>query len=76
TTYRGGPKGHAEEMRALVGLLHGAAAPETDFLASLWSSLATCCAAESLRLRQPLIVEPTTPALRKLLTAEVPGEGP
>jgi hypothetical protein len=55
--------------------VQGTAEPEADFLASLWSSLATCRAAESLRRRQPLVVEPATPALQKLLTAEAAGDG-
>jgi len=65
--YKGGPKGHAEEMSSLVALLAGEQSPESDFLASLWTTLATCRAAASIRSGRALPVHPATPALAKAL---------
>jgi predicted dehydrogenase/threonine dehydrogenase-like Zn-dependent dehydrogenase len=69
--YRGGPKGHAQEMAALVDLLGGKQAPEADFVTSLWTTLATCRAAASIRQGQALPVQPSTPALAKALGVDV-----
>jgi predicted dehydrogenase len=69
--YRGGPKGHAQEMAALVDLLGGGQSPEADFVTSLWTTLATCRAAASIRQGQALGVQPSTPALAKALGVDV-----
>ena len=66
-SYRRGPKGHREEMAALVALLRGDPPREVDFTASLWSSLCACRAAESVRVGRPLPVVPATPALAQAL---------
>lgn len=71
--FKGGPKGHAEEMRALVRLLHGESSPETDFVNSLWSSLVTCRAVESVRQGKPVLIDKTTPRLAAALGLDTSG---
>ncbi len=68
--YRGGPKGHAEEMNGFVALLEGRPAPESDFVASLWSTLATCRVANSILSGQVEPVRPTTAGLARALGVE------
>jgi predicted dehydrogenase len=63
-------KGHREEMAALIALLRGEPCPEADFTMSLWSTLATCRAAQSIRLGRALPVAPQTPALARALGIE------
>jgi len=65
--FRGGPKGHAEEMAGLVDLVKGRSSPESDFVASLWSTLATCRVATSILTRQAQAVQPTTAGLARAL---------
>jgi len=65
--YRGGPKGHAEEMAGLVALVEGRPSPESDFVTSLWSTLATCRAATSILTHSTQSVEPTTAGLARAL---------
>jgi len=67
TRYKGGPKGHAEEMAAFLGAARGRNAPEADFASALASSLATCRAADSLRTGAPIDVTATSPALARAL---------
>ncbi|MDQ6838210.1 MAG: bi-domain-containing oxidoreductase [Actinomycetota bacterium] len=69
--YRGGPKGHAEEMDGFVALLEGRQAPESDFVASLWSTLATCRAVTSILTGQVESVRPTTGGLARALGVEL-----
>jgi predicted dehydrogenase/threonine dehydrogenase-like Zn-dependent dehydrogenase len=71
TPFKGGPKGHAEEMQGLVRLLKGEPVPEADFVQSLWTTLATCRAAASLRQGGPMYVQPETPGLRQALELPV-----
>jgi predicted dehydrogenase/NADPH:quinone reductase-like Zn-dependent oxidoreductase len=66
-TYRGGPKGHKEEMGAFVELLQGRTAPETDFRLSLWSSLATCRLAEAITSGDKVKIVPNGESLARAL---------
>jgi predicted dehydrogenase/threonine dehydrogenase-like Zn-dependent dehydrogenase len=68
-SYRGGPKGHAEEMAAFVDLLRGRAAPPgADFVLSLWSTLATLRLASSVQSSGVrMSVVPASPALSAAL---------
>jgi predicted dehydrogenase len=61
--YRGGPKGHKEEMAAFVDLLLGTPPAGTDFPLALWSSLATCRLAEAIRSGASVRIAPETEAL-------------
>ncbi len=72
TKYRGAPKGHAAEMRALVRLVRGeqldsGTAAAADFGAALWSSLVACRAARSLAEDRVMETAPSTPALVRAL---------
>ncbi|MFJ8360419.1 bi-domain-containing oxidoreductase [Streptomyces sp. NPDC093984] len=67
SVYRGGPKGHAEEMRALTRLLRGEQVAEADFPLALWSSLVTCRTAAALATSGPVATDPVTPALAEAL---------
>ena len=71
-SFRGRPKGHAEEMRALVDLLQGRPDPAADFRAALWTSLAVCRAAAALASGRPSGVEPASPALGQALGTASP----
>jgi predicted dehydrogenase/NADPH:quinone reductase-like Zn-dependent oxidoreductase len=62
-TYRGGPKGHKEEMAAFVELLQGNPTAGTDFRLALWSSLATCRLAEAITSGDPVKIAPAGDAL-------------
>jgi predicted dehydrogenase/NADPH:quinone reductase-like Zn-dependent oxidoreductase len=66
-TYRGGPKGHKEEMAAFVDLLGGRPAPATDFPLALWSSLATCRLADAITSGEPVKIVPAGDALARAL---------
>jgi predicted dehydrogenase/threonine dehydrogenase-like Zn-dependent dehydrogenase len=66
--YRGGPKGHEEEMAAFVALMAGSgSAPEADFELSLWSTLATSRLAASVQSGRLVEVVPASPALAAAL---------
>ncbi|MFF4208657.1 bi-domain-containing oxidoreductase [Streptomyces sp. NPDC001796] len=65
--YRGAPKGHAEEMRALTRVLRGEKIAEADFGLALWSSLVACRAASALSGDGWAETAPTTPALAEAL---------
>ncbi|MFE9092944.1 bi-domain-containing oxidoreductase [Streptomyces sp. NPDC007264] len=67
TKYRGGPKGHAAEMRSLVRLVRGEQVPDADFAAALRSSLTACRAARAVTTGRTVDVVPTTPALARAL---------
>ncbi|MGW1159244.1 bi-domain-containing oxidoreductase [Streptomyces sp. NPDC002513] len=77
TAYRGGPKGHAAEMRSLVGLVRGEvpgeAAAAADFPSALWSSLVACRAVRSLTEDRVVDTAPATPALARALGCPAPG---
>ncbi|MGV9562664.1 bi-domain-containing oxidoreductase [Streptomyces sp. NPDC003480] len=79
TAYRGGPKGHAAEMRGLVRLVRGEslgeAAAAADFPSALWSSLVACRAVRSLTEDRVVDTAPGTPALARALGAPAPGPG-
>jgi len=61
--YRGDPKGHAGEMDGLVALVEGRPSPESSFVTSLWSTLATCRAARSILTGHVQPVRPDTTGL-------------
>jgi predicted dehydrogenase len=65
--FRGGPKGHTEEMEAFVDALEGKIEPEADFTVSLWATLATLRMAESVRSGTRVSIEPATPSLKEAL---------
>ncbi|MFJ1552139.1 bi-domain-containing oxidoreductase [Streptomyces mirabilis] len=67
SVYRGAPKGHAEEMRALTRLLQGEKVAEADFRLALWSSLVACRASAALTGSGQAGTTPTTPALAEAL---------
>ncbi|MGH9917573.1 MAG: bi-domain-containing oxidoreductase [Nitrososphaerales archaeon] len=67
TRFRGGPKGHSEEMEAFVDALLGKAQPETDFSSSLWSTLSTLRLADSIRSGGRVEIEPVTQNLKEAL---------
>jgi predicted dehydrogenase/NADPH:quinone reductase-like Zn-dependent oxidoreductase len=67
SVYRGAPKGHAEEMRALARLLQGKKVAEADFQLALWSSLVACRAAAALAGSGHAEIAPATPALAEAL---------
>ncbi|MFJ9902540.1 bi-domain-containing oxidoreductase [Streptomyces sp. NPDC101152] len=72
TNYRGAPKGHAAEMRALVRLVRNdpldeKTAAAADFPSALWSSLVACRAARSLTEDRAMEAAPSTPALARAL---------
>jgi predicted dehydrogenase/threonine dehydrogenase-like Zn-dependent dehydrogenase len=78
--YRGGPKGHAEEMRCLVRAVRGEpldaeSAAAADFASALRSSLVTCRAARSLTEDRFVPCAPATPALARALGCPPPGPG-
>jgi predicted dehydrogenase len=84
TKYRGAPKGHAAEMRALVRLVRNEPLDEetaaaADFASALWSSLVACRAARSLTEGRVMENAPSTPALARALgcahAAAVPKPG-
>lgn len=66
-TYKQGPKGHAEEMAALVRVMRGERVADADFSLALHSSLVTCRAADALSTGDVVDVAPTTPALQSVL---------
>jgi predicted dehydrogenase/NADPH:quinone reductase-like Zn-dependent oxidoreductase len=66
-TFRGGPKGHKEEMAAFVDLLAGKAAPATDFPLALWSSLATCRLGDAITSGGTVKIAPSGEALARAL---------
>ncbi|WP_217566575.1 bi-domain-containing oxidoreductase [Streptomyces sp. GbtcB7] len=74
SVYRGAPKGHAEEMRALTRLLQGEKVAEADFRLALWSSLVACRASAALTGSGRAGTTPTTPALAEALGC-TPGAG-
>jgi predicted dehydrogenase/NADPH:quinone reductase-like Zn-dependent oxidoreductase len=74
SVYRGAPKGHAEEMRALRRLLQGEKVAEADFRLALWSSLVACRASAALTGSGRAGTTPTTPALAEALGC-TPGSG-
>ncbi|MEV4444882.1 bi-domain-containing oxidoreductase [Streptomyces mirabilis] len=74
SVYRGAPKGHAEEMRALTRLLQGEKVAEADFQLALWSSLVACRASAALTGSGRAGTTPTTPALAEALGC-TPGAG-
>jgi predicted dehydrogenase/NADPH:quinone reductase-like Zn-dependent oxidoreductase len=74
SVYRGAPKGHAEEMRALRRLLQGEKVAEADFRLALWSSLVACRASAALTGSGRAGTTPTTPALAEALGC-TPGAG-
>ncbi|MED7825295.1 bi-domain-containing oxidoreductase [Streptomyces chiangmaiensis] len=70
--YRGGPKGHAEEMLSLIRLVRNEplgeeAAAAVDFASALGSSLVACRAARSLTEDRIVEASPSTPALARAL---------
>jgi len=65
--YRGMPKGHEQEMEALVKLVKGTPTPTGNFRLALWSSLATVCLARSLSSGESTPIDPDLPALRAAL---------
>jgi predicted dehydrogenase/NADPH:quinone reductase-like Zn-dependent oxidoreductase len=67
SVYRGAPKGHAEEMRALTRLLRGEKVAEADFQLALRSSLVACRAASALAGGGHAETAPATPALAEVL---------
>jgi predicted dehydrogenase/threonine dehydrogenase-like Zn-dependent dehydrogenase len=84
TNYRGAPKGHAAEMRALVRRVRNEPLDEetaaaADFASALWSSLVACRAAWSLAEDRVMETAPSTPALARALgcadAAAVPKPG-
>ncbi|GAA3040948.1 bi-domain-containing oxidoreductase [Streptomyces glomeratus] len=79
TAYRGGPKGHAAEMRGLVRVVRGeplgGAAAAADFSSALWSSLVACRAVHSLTEDRVVETAPVTPALVRALGCSAPGTG-
>jgi predicted dehydrogenase/NADPH:quinone reductase-like Zn-dependent oxidoreductase len=66
-TFRGGPKGHAEEMAGLVDVLQGRRVPAADFPLALWSSLATCRLAEAITTGGSVAIAPAGDGLKKAL---------
>ncbi|MFF4137899.1 bi-domain-containing oxidoreductase [Streptomyces mirabilis] len=74
SVYRGAPKGHAEEMRALTRLLQGEKVDEANFRLALWSSLVACRASAALSGSGRAGITPTTPALAAALGCP-PGAG-
>lgn len=75
SVYRGAPKGHAEEMRALTRLLRGEKVVEADFRLALWSSLVACRAAAALAEGGRSGTAPSTPALAEVLGCTPTGLG-
>lgn len=81
TKYRGAPKGHAAEMRALVRLVRNdpldKETPATaDFASALRSSLVACRAARSLTEDRVMEAAPSTPALARALEWPTPPSAP
>lgn len=66
--YRGGPKGHQEEMAAFLALARGEKIAGADFDQALASSLTATRAADSLRTGRSEAVVARTPALTRALT--------
>ncbi|MFI5687278.1 bi-domain-containing oxidoreductase [Streptomyces sp. NPDC051636] len=80
TKYRGAPKGHAAEMRALLRRvrdepLDEQTAAAADFASALWSSLVACRAAGALNEDRVVETAPATPALARALGCPPPGPG-
>ncbi|MGW1757718.1 bi-domain-containing oxidoreductase [Streptomyces mirabilis] len=78
TKYRGAPKGHAAQMRALVRLVRNRtvdeeSAREADFTSALWSSLVACRAAQAVTADRAVQAAPSTPALARALGCPAPG---
>ncbi|MDQ6909285.1 MAG: bi-domain-containing oxidoreductase [Actinomycetota bacterium] len=65
--YRGARKGHAEEMDGLVALVMGQPPAAAGFVASVWSTLATCRVVTSIRTGRSEPVKPATAALARCL---------
>jgi predicted dehydrogenase len=66
-SFRGGPKGHKEEMEAFVEVLKGRPEPAASFPMALSSSLATLRLGEALGTGGPVAVTARTDALAKAL---------
>lgn len=78
TKYRGAPKGHAAQMRALVRVVRDQALGEettraADFASALWSSLVAFRAVRAITAERPVEVAPATPALARALSWPAPG---
>jgi predicted dehydrogenase/threonine dehydrogenase-like Zn-dependent dehydrogenase len=68
--FKGGPKGHREEMAAFVDVVAGHEVPDADFRLSLWSSLATLRLAQSVTRAERVEIAPATPGLSQVLASE------
>lgn len=66
-SYKGGPKGHAEEMQALIDVLRGGRVDAADFRLALWSSLVACRIADAVAQGGRVDAAPSTPGLRSAL---------
>jgi predicted dehydrogenase/NADPH:quinone reductase-like Zn-dependent oxidoreductase len=65
--WRGGSKGHREEMASFVQLVRGIPSPESDFQMSLWSTLATMRLAASIVTDRTVDVAPAGEGLAMAL---------
>jgi predicted dehydrogenase len=65
--WRGGSKGHREEMASFVRLVRGFSTPESDFRMSLWSTLATARLARSVVTGEPAVITPESQGLADAL---------
>ncbi|MGA2210989.1 MAG: bi-domain-containing oxidoreductase [Acidimicrobiales bacterium] len=72
--WRGGSKGHREEMAAFVQLVGGLATPESDFRMSLWSTLATLRLARSVVTGDAVEIAPSSERLAAALGVSVSPE--
>jgi predicted dehydrogenase len=69
--WRGGSKGHREEMTSFIQLVRGVATLESDFRMSLWSTLATSRLALSIVTGGPAEVSPSSERLAAALGVPV-----
>jgi predicted dehydrogenase/NADPH:quinone reductase-like Zn-dependent oxidoreductase len=76
--WRGGSKGHREEMASFVKLVGGTATSASDFRLSMWSTLATLRLAQSIVTGEAVHMAPATQGLAAALGVAVrgPGTGP